>query len=112
MNVRRGAALLALGLLVLGAGPARAERVPSSRVVTLPSTGARPDITVPYITNGRSTLGVYQGVAPQVLGSPVLTDPALPEVKPVFNLIYYGSTTSWGAPSVGAGPRQPNRLRR
>jgi hypothetical protein len=107
----RAASLLALGLLALAAGTARADRVPSARVVTLPSTGSRADITVPYLTNGRSTLGVAQGVGPLIIVSPVLTDPARPEVKPVANLIFYGSGTSFGAPSIGAGPRQPNRLR-
>jgi hypothetical protein len=43
---------LAVGLITLGllavVSTASADRIPSQRVITQPSTGARTDITVPY----------------------------------------------------------------
>src|SRR5215831_12257774 len=112
MHVRhRAASLLALGLLALAAGTARADRVPSSRVVTLPSTGARTDITVPYTTNGRSTLGVYGGVSPFIVSQPGLGNAEDASVRRVYNLQYYGSRQSFNSSFVGAMERPPNNLR-
>jgi hypothetical protein len=105
------AAALAVSLALGSAGPARADRVPSSKVVTPPNTGSRVDISVPYLTNGRSNVGVYNGVAPRVYGSPIVDDPRNPQAKPVFNLIFYGSAQSFGDKSDGATPRPPNVLR-
>jgi hypothetical protein len=105
------AATLAVCLALGAASPARAERVPSTKVVTPPSTGSRVDITVPYLTNGFTTLGVYNGVAPRVYGSPIVDDPQNPQAKPVFNLIFYGSAQSFGDKSDGATQRPPNMLR-
>jgi hypothetical protein len=104
-------AALAIGLALAAAGPARADRVPSTKAVTAPSPGARVDITVPYLTNGRTALGVYNGVAPRVYGSPIVDDPQNPQLKPVFNLIFYGSAQSFGDKSDGATQRPPNTLR-
>jgi hypothetical protein len=104
-----GAAALVLGTL-LTAGPARAERVPGTKTENVPSTGSRVDITVPYLTTGRSTL-MQGAVAPRIYASPTVTDTANPGAKPVFNLIFYGSSQSFGDKSNGAEPRQPNVLR-
>jgi hypothetical protein len=101
--------LLALGLL-LPVGSARADRTPGTKTVQQPSTGSRIDITVPYLTTGRSTLMSGQ-VAPRIYASPIVTDPQAPGVKPVFNLIFYGSQMSYGDQSNGATPRPPNELR-
>jgi hypothetical protein len=98
-----------LGLLLATA--ARAERVPSSKVYYPTYPGVRPQITVPYTTNGNSTLGVYNGVAPRIYNSPVVDDPKNPGIKPVFNLIFYGSAQGFGDASNGAGQRPPNELR-
>jgi hypothetical protein len=77
--------------------------VPSSRVPSAPpATGPRPDITVPYTTNGRSTLGVANGVAPKIYSSPIVNDPQNPGARPVFNLIFYGAVQASGNRSEGA----------
>ncbi len=102
----KAAGLLVLGLLLLPA-PARADRIRSGKVTNQPSSGARNDITVPYGTNGRSTLGVYQGVAPRIYSSPVADNPSEPQAKPVFNLPFYGAVQGFGGQSNGAVPRPP-----
>lgn len=99
----------ALGLL-LPAGAARADRVPGTKTVNAPSTGTRIDITVPYLTSGRSTLMGGQ-VAPRIYSSPIADNPLNPGVKPVFNLIFYGSKMDYGDQSNGATQRPPNELR-
>ena len=104
------AAAVAVGLALGTACPARADRVPSSKTVLAPSTGTRVDITVPYLTTGRTTLGAWY-VAPRVYSSPIVDDPKNPGVKPVFNLIFYGSSNAFGDKSDGATPRPPNMLR-
>ena len=95
---------LALGLL-LPAGVVRADRTPGTKTVQPPSTGARTDITVPYLTNGYTALGVANGVAPRIYASPTVDDPRYPQVKPVYNIIFYGSVQSFGDASNGAQPR-------
>jgi len=100
---------LALGLL-LPAGAARADRTPGTKTVQPPSTGARTDITVPYLTTGYSTL-MPGRVAPLVYASPIVNDPQAPGSKPVFNLIFYGSKMDYGDQNNGATPRPPNSLR-
>jgi hypothetical protein len=105
------AALLALGLLLGSAGAANADRVRSTRVITYPSTGARHDITVPYTTNGFSTLGVFNGVGPLIVSQPglgVLNDA---QVRPVYNLPFYGGRQSYNSGFFGAVERRPNSLR-
>jgi hypothetical protein len=71
----------------------------------------RPDLTVPYTTNGRSTLGVYNGVAPRVYSSSSMTDPTFPGVRSVHNLPYYGAVQGFGTLSNGANPRPPVNVR-
>src|SRR5262245_52505179 len=87
--------------------PARAERVPSSRVQIAPQHGANPDIRVPYTTNGNSNLGVAQGVAPRIYSSPVIDDLKNPQVRQVYNLPFYGGIQAFGGASNGAMSR-PN----
>jgi hypothetical protein len=94
------AGLLALALLAAGA--ARADRTPPTRVPSPPpATGSRPDITVPYTTDGRSTL-INGKVAPSIYGSPIVEDKKNPGARPVFNLPFYGSVQSFGDRSNGA----------
>ena len=94
--------------LIVTATTAQAERVPSSRVPSPPpSTGDRPNIFVPYTTNGTSTLGIAQGVAPRIYASPTVDDPKDPQAKPVFNLPFYGAVQGFGGLSNGAVPRAP-----
>ncbi len=96
-----GLAVLCLGLLL--AASARADRVPSSKAYYPTFPGVRPQITVPYTTNGGTTLGVYQGVAPRIYNSPNVADPQYAgSAKPVFNLIFYGSGQGYGDASNGA----------
>lgn len=91
--------------------PVHAGRVPSSKVQIVPAHGARPDITIPYTTNGRSTLGVYNGVAPYIYNKNGLSTVNNGQQRPVFNLIYYGSSLQPGPDFNGAMQRPPNQLR-
>ena len=104
-------ALAALVALAVLAGSADAARVPSRKVPSRPTTGGRVDVYVPYLTNGYSALGVYQGVAPAIYASPIVDDPAHPQSRPVYNLPYYGARQAFGGASQGAVDRQPQRLR-
>jgi hypothetical protein len=94
--------LMAFALL---AGPALADRVPTTRTETPRAHGTRPDITVPYLTNGGSNFGVANGVAPLIYSSPVLDDPSKPGTRPVYNLPFYGARMSYGSSSNGAVPK-------
>ena len=96
---------LALALMLWTAGAVRADRVPSHKTVIPADPGTRGDITVPYMTNGLTTLGVYQGVAPRIYASPILGDPNNPQARPVFNLPFYGATRSIGDQNDGAVSR-------
>mgnify|MGYP001316474764 CR=1 FL=1 len=107
---RWAAGPLVLGLLLLAAGGAKADRVPSHKTAIPPSTGARTDVTVPFLSNGTSTLGAYR-VAPRIYASPQVNDPGNPQVKPTFNLIFYGSVQAFGDRNNGAVPRPPQSLR-
>lgn len=98
-------------LVALAAAASADARVPSSKVVTLPATGVRPDITVPYLTNGRSTLGVANGVSPKVVASPILDAGGAPLFQNVYNLPFYGSRLGPGTIGEAATPRVPNDLR-
>ena len=102
---------LALGLMLLTGSAARADRVPSARTVLPPSTGARTDITVPYGTNGYSTLGVWQGVGPIIYGGPAFGTTGSTLAQPVYNLPFYGAVMSFSTLSNGATSRPPNNLR-
>jgi hypothetical protein len=108
--LRRITAVALAAGLALGAGAARADRTPSAKTVAPASTGTRVDITVPYLTSGYSTL-MSGGVAPRIYASQNVEKPQYPQVTPVFNLIFYGSTMSFGDRSNGAEPRPPNMLR-
>ncbi len=95
-----GAGLLGLALLSV---PALAERTPTTRVPSPPAaTGTRPDITVPYTTDGTSTFMYNGSVAPRVYKSPIVNDPKNPGARPVYNLQFYGSRMSFGDRSNGA----------
>jgi hypothetical protein len=108
--LRWSAAAILVVAGLLAAVPARAERTPGTKTAIVPNPGARTDITVPYLTTGRSTL--MQGyVQPRMYGSPIVDDPKNPGVKPVLNLIFYGSKMSFGDQENGATPRPGNQLR-
>ena len=103
--------LTALGLLIALTTYADAGRVPSSKAGRTNNPGADGDITVPYLTNGRSTLGVAQGVSAIIAPSPSLGGVHGDVQRPVFNLIFYGAQKSPGADFNFATQRQPNQLR-
>src|SRR6516162_2288416 len=106
-NWRGFGGLTALALLAT-ASAARADRVPSSRVPSPPpATGTRPDIMVPYTTNGYSTLGAWHMVGPKIYSSPVVDDVRSPGSKPVFNLPFWGGVMDFGDRSNGAMQRPP-----
>src|SRR5262249_30982712 len=100
-----GVAAALAAVLALGTPAARAERVPSRKVEVEAQHGVRPDIRVPYTTNGNQNLGVAQGVAPRIYNSPVVNDPNDPQSRPVFNLQFYGAIQAYGGLSNGAMPR-------
>jgi hypothetical protein len=100
------AGLLVLGLSLLTAGAARAERVPSQKTVVPRDPGVRGDITVPYLTDGTSNLITNGYVAPRVYSSPIVDDPRNPGARPVYNLPFWGGVQSFGDKSNGAVPRQ------
>lgn len=101
-SLRWSVAPLVLGLFLLSASASRADRVPSQKAVLPRDPGARGDITVPYLNNSFTALGVYQGVAPRIYASPTVYDPNNPQIRPVFNLPFYGATMSYGDRSNGA----------
>jgi hypothetical protein len=98
-------------LAALAVTAAASARVPSTKTVLLPQPGARGDITVPYTTNGFSTLGVANGVSPAMFAAPKLDSAATPKMQNVYNLIYYGSRLGSSSPANAATPREPNNLR-
>jgi hypothetical protein len=102
---------LAVVVLVALAGTAQANRVPSRKAEGFRTGGARGDITIPYDTNGYSTLGVWNFVGPYIYANPVVSPPRNAGVLPVFNLIYYGSKQGTSATNPGAEPRKANVLR-
>ena len=57
--------------------------------------------TIAASPNGYTTLGAYS-VAPRIYSSPTVSDPTNPNVRPVFNLPFYGSRQSFGDRSNGA----------
>jgi hypothetical protein len=91
-------------LLAAAIGEARADRIVSTRTNGQRVTGSRPDITVPYLTNGRNAFQAAT-VAPLIYKSPNVDDPKNPQSKPVFNLIFYGANQGYGDKSNGAKPR-------
>jgi hypothetical protein len=103
--------LIALVALIALAGSAEAGRVPSRKADGQRTPGARGDVTVPYLTNGDTTLGVYHGVSPIIYASPTVNDTANAGVLPVFNLIFYGSKQAVSGSNPGAEPRRANQLR-
>lgn len=96
---------LACLALAFASGPALAERVPMTRTPGFKSSGSRQDITVPYLTNGRTAFGAYT-VAPAIYSSPIVDDVDHPQARPVFNLIFYGAEPAFGGQSQGAVLRQ------
>jgi hypothetical protein len=102
--------ILALGLAVVLAGDARADRTPSVRTGGQKSSGSRTDVTVPYLTHGTDAFHA-RDVGPKIYKSLNVDDPKGNGIKPVFNLIFYGSKQNFGDKSEGAGPRPANQLR-
>lgn len=85
----------------MSANSALADRTSSVRTSGPKNTGTRSDITVPYTTSGKSAF-MSGSVAPKVLSSPVVNDPANPQAKPVYNIPFYGAKQSFGGASNGA----------
>jgi hypothetical protein len=85
-------------LIVVGALQAR---TPTQRTDGQRNHGARPDITVPYLTTGDSAFfGNY--VAPRIYSSPNVVDKQDPGATHVYNLPFYGAVQSFGDKSNGA----------
>jgi hypothetical protein len=91
-------------LVLVEASTARADRVPTMRNQGRRSSGARTDITVPYLTTGYSAFmgGSYVGV--RIYRSPMVDDPAVPGLPPIYNLPFYGGIMGFGTRSNGAMP--------
>lgn len=103
-------ALTFVGLLTVSTS-ARAERVLSRKTQIVPSSGARVDIFTPHLTNGRSTLGVWNGVAPIIVQHPGLGTENDAQLRPVYNLFYYGAAKAPNSSFMGCIPRPANQLR-
>ena len=73
---------VALGLILLTAVAAQAERVPSQKTEIPRDPGVRPVIAVPVTTNGYGNLGVYQGIAVAIYVTPVVDAPMTRERGP------------------------------
>ena len=102
--------LTALALICLASAALRAGAASPSAVECLAHRrrrGVKPNIFVPYTTNGVSTLGIANGVAPRIYLSPSVDNPQDPQTKPVFNLPFYGAVQGFGDRSNGAVPRPP-----
>lgn len=95
------------GLVFATDSRVHAGRVPSQKVLSTRVHGVRIDLRVPYLTNGRSNLGVYHGVSPRIYSAPIVDYPFHPQAKPVFNLPFYGAIRSFSGYSDGASPRPP-----
>ena len=102
---------LSISCLLVLAASTQAARVPSSKADRTNNFGARPDITVPYLTNGTTTLGVAPGVSPIISPSPGLGGEKGDTERPVFNLIFYGSWKSSSPDFIFATKRPANSLR-
>ena len=99
------AGAVAVAVVAAAAGTASAERVATTRSEGMKSTGSRIDITVPYLTTGTSAF-MPGAVAPRIYSSPIVDDPANPQARPVYNLIFYGGKQAFGDRSNGATPRK------
>ena len=97
-------ALLTLALLASETNRARADRVPTVRTSGSYTYWPRSDITVPYLTTGRSAF-MSRTVAPQILIMPNVDNVRFPQVVPVFNLIFYGARQGFGDTLNGAEPK-------
>jgi hypothetical protein len=95
-----------MGIVLICSPRLQAGHMVAVRTSGQKSTGARTDITVPYLTSGKSAF-ISGSVAPKIYSSPVVDDPNNPQSKPVYNLIFYGSKQSFGDRSNGATPRTP-----
>ena len=93
--------LLAVAVVAAQICMAQAGRTPTVRTFGFHSSGARTDITVPYVTTGKSAF-MSGSVSPLILSSPIVDDPNNPQVKPVYNLIFYGAKQSFGDRFNGA----------
>jgi hypothetical protein len=98
------AGVVAIGVVAGMTGVASAGRVPMTRTEGEKSSGSRTDITVPYLTTGKTAFGAYF-VAPRIYSSPIVDDPINPQTRPVYNLPFYGGRQAFGDRSEGAAPR-------
>jgi hypothetical protein len=96
--------VLALALLAGTAAPVLADRTPTTRVEGARSNGTRIDITVPYLTTGRTAF-MSGYVAPFVYASPVADDLRNPGARPAYNLPFYGARMGFGGFNNGAVPK-------
>jgi hypothetical protein len=101
MIVRALRVVLAVAVTAVLAGPALAGKVPTTRFDGVRYHGTRPDITVPYTTNGNSAFGVANGVAPRIYSAPQVDDKVNPGARPSFNLPYYGAKVGYSGSSNG-----------
>src|SRR5437588_11314625 len=90
MLTRIPLAFLVVLLVLLVVGPVRAGKVLGTRTEGCRSTGARRDITVPYLTTGHSAFIAGTYVGPRIYYSPMADEPYLPDVRPVYNLPFWG----------------------
>jgi hypothetical protein len=93
--------LLILGLFLFQVGLAGADRVLSTRSRGMKNTGARRDITVPYLNHGWNNFQGY-AVAVRIRSEPIVDDPRYNGARQVYNLPFYGGVIAFGGISEGA----------
>jgi hypothetical protein len=107
MTVRRQfQSLLAVAAVLATAAPAFAGKTPTVRSEGQRSHGTREDITVPFLTNGRSAFGAYF-VAPRIIEQRNVDDARNPQTRTTYNLPFYGAVITFGGNSTGASLRIP-----
>jgi hypothetical protein len=91
----------ALACVVLTATAASADRVVSMKAPSTRHPGVRGDITVPYTTNGFSTLGVWQRVSPYIYSAPEVFESYSYHLYPAYGRLdaqVYYNTYHYGIP--------------
>jgi hypothetical protein len=96
---------LAIVVMAAMTSVASAERTSTARTQGMRSSGTRVDMSVPYLTTGNSTF-MSGYVAPRIYSSPIVDDPANPQARPVYNLLFYGGRQAFGDKSNGAVLRE------
>ena len=95
---------LLLLFLVPQTAPAQAVRALSTRTQGWRSSGSRPDITVPYLTTGYTAFMRDRYVGVRIYWAPMADDLFLPDVRPAYNLPFWGGIQAFSTRANGVMP--------